>query len=167
MSIWNAAPGARVGLAGLAGFGLMIMSASLAEANYGPRTIIGENYQQTSFTSSIDSITEAQCHNTNGCTILFRPAPEQKRLIVQHVSCAVEVSSGTVRFATLRTRKGQSFPLRETYLTPVNTTDRVWNISSAVTHLIESREIPLVALASSAGAAWFLKCNISGQLVDS
>jgi hypothetical protein len=155
---------ARACRAALAGFALVILSASLAEAEYGPRTTIGVNYQQTSTTTSTDGINEGSCNGSSSCAILFQRAPEQKRLIVQHVSCRVNLSTGGLRYGILQTRKGQTFPLRRTYLTALNTgTFSV--VNSPVMHLVESKENPLLSLQNSANANWFtLQCSISGQL---
>jgi hypothetical protein len=67
----NAATVARVGRACLAGFALVILSASLAAATYGPRTTIGNNYQQTSNTESANGIDQGSCVNTTNCYVLF------------------------------------------------------------------------------------------------
>jgi hypothetical protein len=148
----------------LVGSALVILSASLAQAEYGPRTTIGANYQQTSTTTSINGIAEGSCNGNGHCFILFQAAPAQKPLIVQHVSCTAIVSAGGLRSASLRTRKGQTFPTKRTHLLPVNIGSTFWAVNSPVMHLLETGERPVVLVSNSAGANWSLQCNISGVL---
>ena len=150
----------------LAGSALVILSASLAQAEYGPRTTIGANYQQTSTTTSINGIAEGSCNGNSFCYILFQAAPAQKPLIVQHVACGAFVSAGGLNAATLRTRKGQTFPLKRTNLAPVNFTSTWWAVNTPVMHLLESGERAFVVLSNSGIATWtFVECNISGKLI--
>jgi len=160
----NAASVALTGRSCLAGFVFILVSASLAEAVYGPRTSIGTSYQQTSTTQSLDGINEGNCIASSTCSVLFQRAPQQKGLIVQHVSCSVSVSAGGLRNGFLQTRKGQVFPFRFTQLTPVPTTGTWWTVNSPVMHLVESKEYPRVGFSSSANADWYIVCSISGQL---
>ena len=148
----------------LAGFALVILSASLAGAVFGPRTKIGDNYQQTSTTTSTNGTTEGSCNNIGFCYVLFQVTPAQKPLIIQHVSCRVSVSAGGLTWGHLRSRKGQSSPLKHTFLLPVNTTGNFWAVNSPVMHLLETGERPVVLVSNSAGANWSLQCNISGVL---
>jgi hypothetical protein len=150
--------------AGLAGIALVILSASVAEATYGPRTKIGNNYQQTSTTRSLNASTEGNCNGSGSCYVLFQVPPAQKPLIVQHVACNVQVTAGDLRFGRLQTRKGSTFPLRSTHFVPVNTTGNVWVVNSPVMHLVESGERPLIVLSNSAAADWTAECTISGKL---
>jgi hypothetical protein len=164
MSKWNTANVARAGRACLAGFALVILSASLAEATYGPRTKIGANYQQTSSTTSPNGSTAGSC-NTNVCYVLFQVPPAQKSLIVQHVSCRVRlVSGGEIREVILRTRKGQDFPRRSTFLVPVPTSGDYRVVNSPVMHLVESGERPQLFIHNSQDTIWVVDCSISGKL---
>jgi hypothetical protein len=164
----NTAKVARIGcacLAGPAGVVLVILSASLAEATYGPRTTIGANYQQTSNTRSADGIIEGNCFGVDSCWVLFQPAPQQKALIVQHVSCHLVVSAGELQVGTLLNRKGQLLPLRSMDLLPVPTTVARWVVNSPVMHLVKSGERPVVSFLNSTNANWsVLECSISGRL---
>jgi hypothetical protein len=162
----NTATITRTSRACLAASALVILSVSLAEAAYGPRTKIGNNYQQTSTTKSSDGSTEGSCNGGNTCYVLFQLPPAQKPLIVQTVSCRVLVNAGGLDYAWLRSRKASVIPLRRTYLAPVKTTNgNHWIVSSPVMHLIESGERPVVFIANSAGATWsIVECTISGQL---
>jgi hypothetical protein len=166
-AMFNAATIARAGRAGLAclvGSVLVILSALVAEAFYGPRTTIGANYQQTSNTMSTDGINEGVCVGVSVCYILLQVPPQQKALIVQHVSCIIIVTAGEISNGLLRTRKGQTFPLRHTRLVPVLTTGTTWVVNSPVKHLGESGERPVVSFPSSAAATWTIECSISGTL---
>jgi hypothetical protein len=156
----------RVGRACLAGFFLVILSASLAGAAYGPRTTIGANYQQTSNTTSTDGFSEGTCIiGAGSCFILFQGAPQQKALIVQHVSCRVSVTAGGLLYASLLTRQGQNLLLKSTTLLPVHTTGTLWVVNSPVMHLLNVGERPVVFLFNSMATGWSLmECNISGQL---
>jgi hypothetical protein len=154
---------ARFRRAYLAGFALVILTASLAEAEYGPRTKIGANYQQSSTTTSVNGIVAGTC-SVGECAVLFQGASAQKALIVQHVACRVGVSTGGLAHGYLRTRKGSTFPLRFTHFVPVNTTGNVWVVNSPVMHLVESGERPLIVLSNSAAADWTAECTISGKL---
>jgi hypothetical protein len=145
-----------------AGFALAILSASLAQADYGPRTTIGNSYQQTSTTPSANGINEGSCSGLSDCHILFQAAPQQKRLIVQHMACLVVVSAGDLHFGSILTRKGQT--LKRTYLLPVHTTSGFWVVNTPVMHLFESGERPLVRFLNSTNANWGVECNISGRL---
>jgi len=165
MSKWNTTNVARACRAGLAGFALVILSASLAEATYGPRTKIGTNYQQTSTTTSENAINEGNCSGGNTCFVLFQVPPGQKSLIVQHVSCRLGVSPGTnLLYGWLQTRNGQDFPLRRTSFVPVPTADIWWVVNSPVMHLVKAGERPVVLFVNSAGANWSAECTISGKL---
>ena len=79
-TMFKAATLARACCAGLAGLALVILSASLAEADYGPRDKIGANYQQTSSTLSPNGINEGVCNSTSTCYVLFQVAPQQRAL---------------------------------------------------------------------------------------
>ena len=166
MSMCNTANVARAGRACLAGFALVILSASLAEAIYGPRTKIGANYQQTSTTMSLHGFTEESCNGNAGCVVLFQRPLGQKPLIVQHVSCRVNINAGSLRSGVLQTWKGSTstFPRKRTYLVPVPTGGNVWVVNSPVMHLVESGERPVVLLTNSAVIGWFVECSISGTL---
>ena len=161
----NVARACRAGLAGIAGFALVILPASLAEATYGPRTKIGTNYQQSSSTTSPNGLTEGSCDGLLICNVLFQVTPAQKALIVQHVSCRVQVSAGSLRYGRLGTRQGQTFPLRHTLLVPVPTASGHLVVNSPVLHLVESGERPVVFFENSVTPGlWFAECTISGQL---
>jgi hypothetical protein len=168
MSIWNAANVTRVCrtcFASLAGIGFAIMSASLAEAVYGPQAVIGASYQQSSTTTSINGINAGSCDGASICYVLFQPVPEQKALVIQHVSCNADVNTGDLQAARLETRKGQASPLRFTILMPVRTVNNLWLVSSPVTHLVETNERPRVLVINNTNADWGLvACNVSGKL---
>src|SRR5215207_9080880 len=92
--MYKPATNTQAGRAWLAGFAFVILSAALAQADYGPRTLIGDNYQQTSFTVSPNGIIEGSCNGTGYCYVLFQVPLGQKPLIVRHVSCRLLVSAG-------------------------------------------------------------------------
>ena len=155
---------ATIARACLAGFAIVILPASLAEAEYGPRTKIGPNYQQSSTTTSTHGITAGNCTGSLNCVVLFQVPPGQKPLIVQHVSCRVSVSAGGLNYGLLQTRKGQAFPLRQTNLVPVPTTGNWSIVNSPVMHLVGSGERPAVFISNNAFANWTAQCTISGRL---
>jgi hypothetical protein len=164
----NAAHVARARRICLAGVALVILSASLAEAEYGPRTVFGANYQQTSNTLSLNGANEASCNGAGSCMVLFQRAPGQRRLIVQHVSCDVTTDANLeIRRVALWSR-GQTLPRRYVYLTPIKTgsisTKTFWNVNSPVMHLIESGERPLVFFDTGFGSDWVAECTIAGKL---
>jgi len=164
--MFKAATLARACRAGLAGFVLVTLSVSFAQAEYGPRTTIGNNYQQTSDTVSENGVNQStHCTNTQFCFVLFQTAPQQKPLIVQHVSCHLSVSPGVVRTARLVTRSGQDFVGRLSYLVPVHTEGAFWVINNPVMHLLKSGERAVIRLSSSVATDWGANdCNISGKL---
>jgi hypothetical protein len=156
----------RAGLAGLAALTLIILSALVAEAVYGPRTTIGANYQQWSTTTSLDGTSAGGCANTSSCYILFGVPPQQKALIVRHVSCGVGVSAGGLSSGALFTRKGQTFPGRVTVLVPVHMTGAYRVVNSPVMHLVEAGERPVVFLSNNTSSSWGVECSISGTLTQ-
>lgn len=167
MSMWNAITVARAGRACLAGAVLAIVSSSLAEAEYGPRTAIGANYQQSSSTMSTNGITESGDYSGRfSCYILFQRAPHRKGLIVQHASCVLSLTEAGLHAGFLLTRKGQTFPLKSTPLLPVNPTGISWVVNNSVMHLLKVGERPIVRFVSTGTVAphWSVECNISGQL---
>jgi hypothetical protein len=93
--------------------------------------------------------------------------PQQLPLIVQHVSCIVTVTAGTVRFARLATRKGDTAPYTMTQLLPASNDGAAWVISSPVVHLLKSGERPHLIFSNSENANWQIECNVSGQLQQS
>jgi hypothetical protein len=145
-----------------------ILSASLAQAQYGPRTKIGKNYQQWSETTSTNGIDPSFCNGNTTCYVLFQRTPQGQQLIVQHVACRVFVSAGGPRNTWLGTRKGQTIVNRRTPLVPVAMTDTVagnnWAINSPVMHLAEANERPHVRFFNSEAANWSVDCSISGKL---
>jgi hypothetical protein len=167
MPMWNAIDVARACRACLAGLPLVIVSASLAEASYGPRTTIGTHYQQMSTTTSTNGIDQGSCTNVNTCIVLFQRVPQHKRLIVQHVSCRLAVGPGELHFGELGTRKGQTWPLRSTVLLPVPTGDTYyWVVSSPIMQLVKSDEKPFIRFEASQASNWNAWCNISGKLLQ-
>ena len=155
MSIWNTTKVARAGRACLAGFALVILSASLAEATFGPRPTIGNNYQQWS-----NTLTSA-CSSSISCTVRFQPAPQLKALIVQHVSCHAIANTGEIQVVRLATLNG---PQTRTTLVPVPVGSR-WAVNSPVMHLVESGERPTITFQNDTSTNWSLvECSISGQL---
>jgi hypothetical protein len=155
---------ARACRAGLAGFSLVIVSASFVAADFGPRTAIGANYQQWSSTTSENGLTQGTCSGSLGCFVLFQPVPQQKSLIVQHLSCRASVNAGGLRFGSLLTRKGIIFVDRRTLLVPVGTTGNDSVVNTPVMHLFKSGERPQVFLSNTQIADWFAECSISGKL---
>ena len=97
---------------------------------------------------------------------MFQPAPGQKALIVQHVSCRVTVDAGAMSFGLLWIRKGQDLPLKRTPLLPVPSAGATWIVNSPVMHQVASGERPLVFFAGTAAAAWNGECTISGRLIE-
>jgi hypothetical protein len=171
--MWNAADVARACRAGrvcLAGFALVTLPHSLAEAEYGPRTVFGANYEQTSNTLSLNGTNEASCNSYGSCMVLFQRAPGQKRLIVQHVSCDVTTSANLAIRRVALWSKGQTLLRRYAYLTPIRTgsisTKTFWNVNSPVMHLIESGERPLVFFDTGFGSDWVAECTIAGKLLQ-
>ena len=158
--MFKAATLARTCLAGLA---LVVLSASLANAIYGPRTTIGKNYQQWSSTESNDGVNSGNCNSTF-CYLVFQAIPQQQPLIVQHVACRATVTTGGLTLVRLGTRKGPTFQNRNTPLVPVYTTGNYWAVNSPVMHLLKSGERPYVFFFNSTAATWGLDCSISGRL---
>ena len=98
---------------------------------------------------------------------LVSRTPQQKALIVQHVSCHVGTNTGSLATATLLTRKGQIFPQRRTLLVPFPTNANRWAINSPVMHLLEPGERAVVAFGITASTdAWSAECSISGRLLQ-
>ena len=166
--MWNAAHGVRARRAcraGFAGLALVVLSASLAEAEYGPRTKIGNNYQQTSTTTSLNGTDQGiSCDGFATCYVWFQQAPQQRPLIVQHVACVLAPNAGDLRYARLRSRKGQTLLLREIPLVPVPTSG-VSVMNSPVMHLLKPGERAVIQFFNSVAANWGTPhCNISGQL---
>ena len=148
----------------LAGFALVVLSASLAQAQYGPRTKIGKNYQQWSETTSTNGINPSFCNGNTTCYVLFQRTPQGQQLIVQHVACRATVTTGGLTLVRLGTRKGPTFQNRNTPLVPVYTTGNYWAVNSPVMHLLKSGERPYVFFFNSTAATWGLDCSISGRL---
>jgi hypothetical protein len=156
---------ARVCHTGLAGLFLAILSASLAEATYGPKTVVGEHYQQTSGSMSANGINEGSCGSSNHCYVLFQPVPQQKALIVQHVSCYAYASAGVLRYGYLGGQKQGTFLLRRKHLVPVHTSGSEWVVNSPVTYLVKPGDRPHVHLRNTTNSPlWLVECDISGQL---
>jgi hypothetical protein len=164
MHSWNAVTVARAYRAGLAGLAVVILSASLAAAGYGPRTKLGDNYQQWSDVTSPDALTPGPCNNTTNCYLMFQAIPRNRPLIVEHVGCRVDKSFGSLRSAHLRTRKGQTFPSKWTALVPVPMQVTEAAIDSPVKHLLKSGERPFVWFVGTLAADWAIDCSISGTL---
>ena len=160
--MFNAAIIARAGRAYLAGFVLMTLSVSLAQAEYGPRTTVGNNYQQSSSTLSPNGLNQGNCNGFN-CYVLFQRAPQEQSLIIQHVSCAIIVE-GTVALVAVGNREGQTLLSTISYIVPVHQAGDVWLVNSPVMHLVRSGERPVIALQSSPGGSWSIICTISGKL---
>jgi hypothetical protein len=162
----NTATITRASRACFAASALVTLSASLADATYGPRTKIGNNYQQTSSTMSEDGFNEVECNSVSVCYVLFQVAPAQKPLIVQHVSCVVQTSAGSLVSGSLRTRQGpQDFPFRHTRLVPIPAAiSNTWLVNSPAMHLVLPGERPQIQFLLSPSAGWSIECTISGQL---
>ena len=165
----NTATSTRLGRAIVAGCALVILSTSFAEAiigSYGPRTIIGSNYQQTSDgqSTAVDGFNQGQCTNVSLCRVLFQKVPQKQKLIIQNVSCYVQIDSGSLFYGQLQTRHGQTIIQRNTTLTPVATTQGYWIVSSPVMHLVETGQNAFITFVSSTSAYWGTECSISGQL---
>ena len=163
MPTWNAITIARACRAGLAALTLVILSASLASAEFGPRITIGNNYQQWSNTQS-NTPFSSDCDFQTFCLVMFEPIPQQRPLIVQHVACRVNVSAGSLHFARLGNLKGSAYVDNYAYLVPVSTTGTWWAVNSPVTHLIKSGERPFLWFSNSLNTGWVIDCSISGTL---
>lgn len=164
--MWNAAPLARACRASLAGFTLVVLPASLAQATYGPRTTIGSSYQQTSDTLSVNGVDQGSSCNgiSTVCYVLFQQAPQQRPLIVQHVSCRMQVTAGELRSGHLAVRKGGTLQFRHTYLVPVHTTGNFFIMNSPVLHLVKSGQRVVIQFWNTVTGNWLGGCNISGKL---
>jgi hypothetical protein len=149
-------------------FAFVVSSVSVTAALYGPRVTVGEYYQQTSSTTSRDGINEAPCDNNNpggSCDFMFQVAPDQKSIIVEHVSCSV-FSSPDVRSAILHSRKSNStLPFRYSVLTPVRTSVIGTVVSGTVLHPLAAGERALVQVdfGSTTNVSGF--CTISGRVM--
>jgi hypothetical protein len=171
--MFNAAIIARAGRAGfacLAGFALVILSASLAAADYGPRIILGNNYQQWSDVTSKGGSTldPGPCTNTINCYVLFQPIPQNRPLIVQNVGCRISraTPTGLLRSVHLRTRKGQTFPFTWTPLVPARVQTGDEAVNSPVMHLLKSGERPFFWFVGTVATQWTIDCSISGTLLQ-
>lgn len=148
----------------------MSLSCPLAEAQttYGPRTIAGDFYQQTTNVQSLDGINATACNNTDTCRILFQSVPSDQALIVQHIACFINPIAGEIRRASLESRKGQSaFPYRVTNFLPVKNSSSEGFVNAPVLHLIPANERPIITLYKTATSNFGLtECSISGHLVS-
>ena len=143
---------------------LSLCSAAQAQSQYGPRTVLGNFYQQTSNTQSIDGVHVAPCTSTAVCNVLFQAVPSSKAMVIQHVSCLVNPVGGQVTGAYLRTHSGQTVPYRVTDFLPDNAGNSYVNI--AVLHLVLANERPFITLnRSGTGDFGLTECSISGQIV--
>ena len=137
-------------------------------SNYGPRTLIGDVYQQTSTTESPDGINLASCDNVSHCYIVFQPVLGQRQIIIEHASCWVFSSDATAKLGQveLKSRRDTEIQFRNTFLIPYDANGFSWLVSGTVLHPLDTTDRPLMFFQfDKVGLNISAECTISGHVV--
>jgi len=108
-----AAAASRSSCAVLGALALVAASASVAAAGFGPQTILGDFYHQTSDVTSPDGLANGACTGVTSCFIVFQPAPNNRKIFADRVSCQITHAAAFTVLANARVRTANNqLPLR-------------------------------------------------------
>jgi hypothetical protein len=148
--------------------GSLLLATTSAPAVYGPRLIIGDVYQQSSNTTSTNSIDPAACETRVNCYVLFQPVPNRQQVVIEHVSCWIltsDTASASISSVYLWSRNGTEPQFHQSYVVPVKTGVNNFVASGTVLHPLDVNERPFIAIWNEGGATMDPRCTISGRIV--
>lgn len=118
--------------------------------------IIAQGYYEESLTKS--------CSNSSNCTLFYATVPVGKLLVVNHVSCRLNIF-GTAAMTYFFLNAAN----RPTFLTPIlirtSAGSRIFQSSNEVVKLAQSGTAPIVSVVFTAVTNSDLQCLVAGQLI--
>jgi hypothetical protein len=151
---------------------LFILTSSAAVAGFGPRFSLDGVYLQTTDTKSSDiGNSSPGCGSAIVCYVLFQPVPAGQNLLIEHVSCFVQIpAGGQFKLAQLISKKNPSATMdtfRWTAIAPVLTasaSDDTYIVNSDVLYPLKAGEVAVMQLFKNVLGVWQANCTISGHL---
>jgi hypothetical protein len=146
----------------------LLLVTTSAPAVYGPKVIAGDVYQQSSNTTSINSVDPAACQTRVNCYVLFQPASNQRQIVIEHVSCwIITTDDVNITSVYLWSRKDAEPQFHQSYLVPVKTGSSSAVASGPVLHPLDAAERPFIAIWIEGSTNFDPRCTISGRFVPS
>ena len=161
----TAGAAARPFRAALGALAVLSVSASAAFADFGPITIVGEHYHQTSDVTSPTGIAAGACTSTNKCYFLFEVAPGNRKIFVDRLACRV-VSGAIPVDIHVRVRKGNALQSRFWNLLPIGFSGNVIIINTSVALPLKAGERAVVYFENQQTATYSGRCDLYGQIVQ-
>jgi hypothetical protein len=151
--------------AALAALTLSLAAASAASAGFGPITIIGEHYHQSSDVTSPTGLAAGACTNTTKCYFLFEVAPGNRKIFVDRLAC--RVTNGAIPIDLhVRVRKGKVLQPRFWNLLPVGFSGNLLIVNSSVALPLKAGERAVVYFENQQAATYSGRCDLYGQVVQ-
>ena len=159
----------------LAAAALLIVSVSLSAAGYGQRFLLDGVYLQSTDQKSSDiGNSNPGCGSAIVCYVLFQRVPNAQDLLIEHVSCVVEVAHDSqFRAAQLisKLHAGSSTATsRIAYVAPTLTASvtagsDTYIVDAAVQYPLKAGEYPVLQLFKNALGTWLANCTLSGHVI--
>jgi hypothetical protein len=161
----TAGAAARPFRAALGALAILSVSASAASADFGPITIVGDHYHQSSDVTSPNGITEGACTSTTKCYFLFEIAPGSRRIFVDRLAC--RVTNGAIPIDLhVRVRRGNTLLPRFWNLLPIGFSGNLLIINSSVALPLKAGERAVVYFENQQAATYSGRCDLYGQVVQ-
>jgi len=158
----------------LGAFALLALSASIAEAGFQQRFLLDGVYTQSSDEKSSDiGNSNPGCGSAIVCYVLFQSVPGDQDLLIERVSCLVQVPSGgdfkLVQLISKKNNRATTATSRTAYVQPIMTataSDDTYVVNSAVQYPLKGGEVPVLQLFKNNAGVWQANCTISGHIIS-
>lgn len=155
---------ARPFRAALGALAVLSVSASAAFAGFGPITIVGNHYHQSSDVTSPTGTAAGACTATTKCYFLFQVAPSSLKIFVDRVSC--KVTSGAIPVDLhVRVRRGSTLLPRYWNLLPIGFSGNVIIVNASVALPLKAGESAVVYFENLQTVNFTGRCDLYGQVV--
>jgi len=147
----------------------VVMPVSFAAATVGPKTTFQSFFQQTSNTITFDgSIFNFGCPNNTNCYVIFSKVPAGENLVINQVSCYMNVGWPTTAGALVRVqlypRLSQTVQ-RTQEMVAVKTSDNDFAVNGATMEIFKAGDAPQILLHTNFAAQFAeVSCTISGLI---
>jgi hypothetical protein len=166
----------RCATAGITALALAVMAAAAAQdaapqqgqvRKIGPLMTVGDLFQQSSSTTSLQPPAPAFCNNSYECFVLF-PKVDRGHRVVTHMSCTASTTSPSVYEAVLLPlRPDGSIIFRQQYapIPKVSATHNLFVMNTPTLALFAPGEQPAIAIRTKSFAQVSALCTIAGHVV--
>lgn len=162
--------------ASLGASALLALSTSVAAAGFQQRFQLDGVYTQSTDDKSSDiGNSSPGCGSAIVCYVLFQSVPGTQDLLIERVSCLVQIPSGgqfkLAQLISKRTNRATTATSRTEYIQPiltasVNSGEDTYVVNSAVQYPLKAGEAPVLQLFKNVPGVWQANCTISGHIIS-